>query len=65
MPRRRRDQDPLEVEIRLGQATDCPQCGSLGFIDWIDLRARTMRQICRNREHEWELAEGERITAQE
>ena len=42
-----------------GRPTRCPKCQGVGYLDYIDLVKRSMRQHCRVCSHEWTTTESE------
>lgn len=42
-----------------GRPTRCPSCQGVGYLDYIDLVKRSMRQHCRVCGHEWTTTEAD------
>lgn len=51
--------EPVVQRPQWGQPTACPSCGSGGYLDHVDLRARTMEQHCVECGHKWLTHESE------
>jgi len=67
---RKPSKQPSVVDLRerrpdpkFGYPTPCPECGANGYLDSIDLAARTMFQHCPTCRAKWETTEEELATS--
>jgi hypothetical protein len=54
-----REEPPKPVPLEFGLPTPCPQCGSPGYLDGIDIKRRLMFQHCTSCFAKWETSEAD------